>query len=66
MSQNIILFSFRHLVHFKVLATNFTKKDTILTKFQEMKLHHILGNKYSTFLYTANRFFITLFKMYQS
>ena len=66
MFQNIFLFAFRHLVHFKVVATNFTEKNTILTKFQKMKLHHILGNKCSTFLYTTNRFFITLFKMNQS
>ena len=65
MPQNIILFTFRYLVHFKIFSTNFTKKYTILTKFQKMKLHHILGNKCSTFLYTANRFFITLLKMNQ-
>ena len=65
MAKNIILFTFCHLVHFKLFFTSFTEEHAVLTKFQKMKLHHILGNKRSTFFYTASRFFITLFKMDQ-
>ena len=65
MSQNIILFIFRHLVHFKFFVTFLTEENTFFTKFQKMKLHHVLSNKCSTFLYTASRLFFTLFKMDQ-
>lgn len=63
---NIILLIFCHLIDFKIFFANPTKEYTILTKFQNMKLHHFLGNNRSTILYTGSRFPITLFKMNQS
>ena len=65
MIQDIFLLNFIKLIHLKVILAYFTKECTSFTKFQKMKLHHVLTNKCSTFLNTSNKFFIALFKMYQ-